>query len=365
MSTKFGNMRKHDQDIEAFLQKQGPLALQRCTFSDVKKMTDSFKLKLGEGGYGAVYKGKLHNGSSVAVKLLNDSESNGEEFINEVASISKTSHVNIVSLLGFCLEGRRKALIYEFMPNGSLEKFIYNKNKAETAPSLSWEDMYQIAVGIARGLEYLHKGCNTRILHFDIKPHNILLDEKYRPKISDFGLAKLSTNEESIISMSNARGTIGYVAPEVWNKSFGGVSHKSDVYSYGMMLLEMVGGQKNVNVEGSKESGSEMYFPHLVIYKKLEMGSELGGDGEMSREQNEIAKRMTMVGLWCIQTIPAHRPTMGRVIEMLEGSMESLQLPPKPFMSSPPRSTPESFSTLSSLQSDQSVNLRENVDSSC
>ncbi|CAJ1936850.1 unnamed protein product [Sphenostylis stenocarpa] len=342
---QFGKIKKNDRVIEAFLESQGSMGLKRYSFSDVKKMTDSLKIKLGEGGYGSVYKGKLFNGCSVAVKILNETKDNGEEFINEVASISKTSHVNIVSLLGFCLEGSRKALIYEFMSNGSLEKYIHKKTaeKKKTAtPSLSWDRLHQIAIGIARGLEYLHKGCNTRILHFDIKPHNILLDETYRPKISDFGLAKLNTRDESIISMSNARGTVGYVAPEVFNTSFGGVSHKSDVYSYGMMLLEMVGGQKNINVEASRSS--ELYFPQLVIYKKLEQGNDLGLKGILSGEENEIAKRMTLVGLWCIQTIPSHRPTISRVIEMLLGSVDSLEMPPKPFLSSPPRSTTD-FST--------------------
>ncbi|RDY09122.1 LEAF RUST 10 DISEASE-RESISTANCE LOCUS RECEPTOR-LIKE PROTEIN KINASE-like 2.1, partial [Mucuna pruriens] len=347
--TQFGKIKRNDQIIEAFLVSQGSImGLKRYRFSDVKKMTDSFKIKLGEGGYGSVYKGKLLDGCSVAVKILNESKENGEEFINEVASISKTSHVNIVSLLGFCLEGTRKALVYEFMFNGSLEKYIHKKaeetESQTTTPSLSWERLHQIAIGIARGLEYLHKGCNTRILHFDIKPHNILLDETYRPKISDFGLAKLSTRDESIISMSNARGTIGYVAPEVFNKSFGGVSHKSDVYSYGMMLLEMVGGQKNMDVEGSQSS--EIYFPQLVIYKKLEQSNDLGLDGILSSEENEMAKRMTMVSLWCIQTIPSHRPTISRVIDMLEGTVDSLEMPPKPFLFSPPRSAP-GFSTAS------------------
>lgn len=323
------------------------MGIKRYSFSEIKKMTNSFKVKLGEGGYGSVYKGKLLSGGSVAVKILNESKDNGDEFINEVASISKTSHVNIVSLLGFCLEGSRKALVYEFMSNGSLEKYIHKKAAEEnktTTPPLGWDRLNQIAIGIARGLEYLHKGCNTRILHFDIKPHNILLDETYRPKISDFGLAKLSTRDESIVSMSNARGTIGYVAPEVFNKSFGGVSHKSDVYSYGMMLLEMVGGQKNINVEASRSS--ELYFPHLVIYKKLEQGNDLGLDGILSGEENEIAKRMTMVALWCIQTIPSHRPTISTVIDMLLGSADSLEMPPKPFLSSPPR--PTAFSSAMS-----------------
>ena len=139
-------------------------------------MTKSFDTKLGQGGYGSVYKGKLQDGSLVAVKVLKESKGNGEEFINEVASISRTSHVNIVTLLGFCVQGWKKALIYEFMANGSLEKFIY-REKTLVNHQLEWSTLYKIAVGIARGLEYLHRGCNTRILHFDIKLHNILLDE--------------------------------------------------------------------------------------------------------------------------------------------------------------------------------------------
>nr|WIL59902.1 nodulation protein [Melilotus officinalis] len=300
-------------------------------------MTNNFEVKLGQGGYGAVYRGKLLNDHLVAVKILNTSKGKGEEFMNEVSSITKTSHVNVVSLLGFCFDGRKKALIYEFMSNGSLDKFIYN-TQPEHNQSLSWEILYQIAKGIARGLEYLHRGCSTRILHFDIKPHNILLDENFCPKISDFGLARLCPKKESIISMSGARGTMGYVAPELWNRNFGGVSYKSDVYSYGMMLLEMVGGRKNINANASHSS--EIYFPHWV-YKRFDLGTDLRPD-EVIAIEDEIAKRMTIVGLWCIQSLPNDRPTMSRVIEMLEGNMNSLEIPPKPILSSPTRSVPKS-----------------------
>jgi serine/threonine protein kinase len=161
------------------------------TYSNLKKLTNSFKEKVGQGGYGAVYKGKLPNGCVVAVKILSASKGNGEEFINEVASINRTSHVNIVTLLDFCYERTKRTLIYEFIPNGSHDKSIYDKGSPITNHHLTNKTMFQIAVGIARGLEYLHRGCNTRILHFDIKPHNILLDKDLRPKISDFGLAKL------------------------------------------------------------------------------------------------------------------------------------------------------------------------------
>ncbi|MBA0587296.1 hypothetical protein Gorai_000428 [Gossypium raimondii] len=130
------------------------------------------------------------------------------------------------------------------MPNGSLERFIYKEVTMKDRQHLSLEKLFEIAIGIARGLEYFHLGCNTQILHFDIKPHKILLDDKFLPKIADFGLAKLCTMKESIVSMLEARGTIGYIAPELFCRNIGGVSHKSDVYSYGMMILEMVGGRK-------------------------------------------------------------------------------------------------------------------------
>ncbi|XP_057732851.1 LEAF RUST 10 DISEASE-RESISTANCE LOCUS RECEPTOR-LIKE PROTEIN KINASE-like 2.5 isoform X2 [Arachis stenosperma] len=345
---------KSNQQIETFLKNHGVLSLKRYKFSDVKKMTNSFKDKLGQGGFGAVYKGKLSNGFDVAVKILNPSKGNGEEFINEVASISRTSHVNVVTLLGFCFEGHKKVLIYEFMSNGSLDNFIYKKDPKNT-PLLSWDNLYQISIGIARGLEYLHRGCNIRILHFDIKPHNILLDENFCPKISDFGLAKLCSRKESHISMSETRGTIGYIAPEVSNRHFGRVSYKSDVYSYGMMLLEMVG-MKEKNITAEPSQSSEMYFPDW-IYKRLEQGSQLGpdDDGEVIIEENDVVKKMTVVGLWCIQPIPDDRPTMSKVVEMLEGSMNFLELPPRPVLSSQIRLVIESSTIVSSLVESSSI----------
>lgn len=346
-------MKKNQKDVEAFIKNHGPLTIKRYTFSEIKKMTNSFQVKLGEGGYGSVYKGNIANNCPVAVKVLNASKGNGEDFINEVLSISRTSHVNIVTLLGFCLESRKKALIYELMPNGSLEKFINKRDHLETSPSLSWETLHQIAEGIAKGLEYLHRGCNTRILHFDIKPNNILLDKNFCPKISDFGLAKLCSKTHSIVSMLDARGTVGYIAPEVWNRNFGGVSHKSDVYSYGMMILEMVGGRQDMNRELSHSS--DIYFPHWV-YKQIELDNNnvAWERSSMTLEEKEIAKKMVIVGLWCIQTIPSDRPPMNRVIEMLEGSLEQLQIPPKPFIFSPIRTGEEYCPTdnLDSFSSD-------------
>nr|XP_009592666.1 LEAF RUST 10 DISEASE-RESISTANCE LOCUS RECEPTOR-LIKE PROTEIN KINASE-like 2.4 isoform X2 [Nicotiana tomentosiformis] len=321
--------RREHQNIESVLRQYGSLAPKAYSYSDIKKMTNSLQEKLGQGGYGGVYKGSL-NGRLVAVKILNETKGNGEEFVNEVASISRTSHVNVVTLLGFCFNGRERALVYEFMPNGSLDKHIYGEGS-----KLGWEKLYEIALGIGRGLEYLHRGCIARILHFDIKPHNILLDEDFCPKISDFGLAKLCLQKESIISMLEARGTIGYIAPEVFSRNFGSVSHKSDVYSYGMMVLEMVGGRRNYSAERSNHS--EIYFPRWA-YQRLVTDEDINIQCSTTKEEKEIAKKMILVGLWCIQTDPSQRPPMSKAIEMLEGSLEAIQFPPKPFICSPSRS---------------------------
>ncbi|KAL6609551.1 hypothetical protein ACP70R_039520 [Stipagrostis hirtigluma subsp. patula] len=310
--------------IESFLQKHEAQHPKRYTYSEMKSMTKSFSHKLGRGGFGTVYKGNLPNGRDIAVKLLKDSEDDGQEFMNEVASIMRTSHVNVVSLLGYCLQGSKRALIYEYMPNGSLERFARGQN-SEGENSLSWEKLFDITVGIARGLEYLHRGCSTRIVHFDIKPHNILLDQDFCPKISDFGLAKLCMTKESIISIDGARGTIGYIAPEVFSQQFGRVSSKSDVYSFGMMVLEMVGARNNTH--NSSETSSK-YFPQWV-YEHLE--EYCVSAGEISVD-TELVRKLIVVGLWCIQLQPNNRPSMTRVVEMLESKANDLQIPPQSLL---------------------------------
>ncbi|XP_027365551.1 LEAF RUST 10 DISEASE-RESISTANCE LOCUS RECEPTOR-LIKE PROTEIN KINASE-like 2.1 [Abrus precatorius] len=340
--TRWKKKNPTNQRIEVFLKRYGPLQIKKFGYSEIKKVTNSFKNKLGQGGFGSVYKGQLQDGRYVAVKVLSELKDDGEDFINEVATISRTSHINIVSLLGFCFEGSKRALVYEFMSNGSLEKFIFEGSVLMTDCQLDCQMLYHIAIGVARGLEYLHKGCNTRILHFDIKPHNILLDENFNPKISDFGLAKICTRKESAVSIFGARGTAGYIAPEVFSRNFGTVSHKSDVYSYGMMILDMVGTRKNVKAQ--VDHSSEIYFPHW-IYKHLESNQELGLRIIRNENDSEKVRKMTMVGLWCIQTDPSTRPNITKVVEMLEGTVELLPMPPKPFLS------PSTFPVDSSCES--------------
>lgn len=326
-------LQKHAQsksNTEDILRRYEALTPKRYNYSDLKKITRCFKEKLGEGGYGTVFKGTLPDGCMVAVKLLKESKGNGEEFLNEVTSIGRTSHVNIVSLLGFCLQGSKRALVYEYMGNGSLEKYIYSES-LKTA--LGWESLRKIAVGIAQGLAYLHQGCSTRIIHFDIKPHNILLDEDFCPKIADFGLAKLCHLKDSVLSMADARGTVGFIAPEVYYRGFGVVSTKSDVYSYGMMMLQMVKGRTETK-ENTENSG-ESYFTNWIYDCLL---NDLQSQ-EISCEMEETAKQMPLVGLWCVQMAPGSRPSMSAVTEMLEKNITELQIPPKPF---PPSLSPQS-----------------------
>ncbi|BBG99550.1 receptor serine/threonine kinase, putative, partial [Prunus dulcis] len=339
--------KKNEIDIQEVITNNGWMAPKRYSYSDVKKMTHWFKDQIGKGGYGTVYRGKLPDGLLVAVKVLSESKGNGEDFINEVASIGRTSHVNIVTLCGFCYERNKRALIYEFMPNGSLDNFIRKQGSEMANSRLEWKKLSEIAVGIARGLEYLHRGCNTRIVHFDIKPQNILLDKYFCPKVADFGLAKLCKTKESI-------GTVGYIAPEVFSWNFGGVSHKCDVYSYGMSVLEMVGARKNLD---SAVSHTSEMFPHYV-YKDLELDKDDNVFGATTEEEKEIARKMVLTSLWCIQTNPSDRPSMSKVVEMLEGPLHSLQIAPKPLLVSPTIAAEDSMTTSQPSETEDSDHIK-------
>lgn len=322
-------MKSEDQTrLENFLKDYEASKPTRFSYADIKRITDQFNEKLGEGAHGAVYKGKLSSEIMVAVKMLNNTERDGREFINEVGTMGKIHHVNVVRLLGFCADGFYRALVYDFFPNGSLQKFICPSNNKDGF--LGWDLLQQVAIGIANGIEYLHQGCDHRILHFDINPHNVLLDDNFIPKISDFGLAKLCSKNQSTVSMTAARGTLGYMAPEVFSRNFGNVSYKSDIYSYGMLLLEMVGGRKNTNVTIGEEN-------FQVLYPDWIHGLLEGGDIHIPIDEEgdfRIAKKLAVVGLWCIQWHSADRPSMKTVLQMLQGEGDKLKVPKNPFNAS-------------------------------
>nr|XP_016446266.1 PREDICTED: rust resistance kinase Lr10-like isoform X2 [Nicotiana tabacum] len=338
--------------IESFLHSRNNFMPIRYPYSNIRKMTRNFKEKLGQGGYGSVYKGKLQSGPNVAVKILTKPKADGQDFINEVATIGRIHHVNVVQLIGYCAERSKRALVYDFMPNGSLDKYITSR---EGGTLLSWQRKSEIALGVARGIEYLHRGCDIQILHFDIKPHNILLDENFVPKISDFGLAKLYPTDNSIVTLTAARGTIGYVAPELINRSIGPISYKADVYSFGMLLIEIAGMKGNL---AAREDMSSQYFPHW-IYDQFDKEKEIEVPDD---DEKKIIKKLTLVALWCIQMNPLDRPSMTKVVEMIEGELQALQTPPRPSESLQP--SPLEFNLSSSLGSTESMILLENCSDS-
>ncbi|CAJ1972273.1 unnamed protein product [Sphenostylis stenocarpa] len=310
--------------IEKFLEDYRAMKPARFTYADIKRITNGFSESLGEGAHGAVFKGMLSREILVAVKKLNDTMGDGKDFINEVGTMGKIHHVNIVRLLGFCADEFHRALVYDFFPNGSLQRFLTPPDNKDVF--LGWEKLQQIALGVARGIEYLHLGCDHRILHFDINPHNVLLDDNFVPKITDFGLSKLCPKNQSIVSMTAARGTLGYIAPEVFSRNFGNVSYKSDIYSYGMLLLEMVGGRKNTNP--SVEDSFQVLYPEWIhnLLEGRDMHINIEDEGDA-----KIAKKLAIVGLWCIQWNPVDRPSIKTVVQMLEGDGDELVAPPPPF----------------------------------
>uniref|UniRef100_A0ACD5TSF4 Uncharacterized protein n=1 Tax=Avena sativa TaxID=4498 RepID=A0ACD5TSF4_AVESA len=309
--------------VEKFLRMQKMIGPTRYAYTDIVAVTSHFRDKLGQGGYGSVFKGVILPGDvHVAVKMLDGKANcNGEDFISEVSTIGRIHHINVVRLVGFCSEEMRRALVYEYMPCGSLDKYIFSAEK-----NFSWDKLNEIALGIARGINYLHQGCDMQILHFDIKPHNILLDCNFVPKVADFGLAKLYPRDNNFVPLNALRGTIGYIAPEMISRSFGVISTKSDVYSFGMLLLEMAGGRRNADPNAA--NSSQAFYPSWVYDRltKEEMG-------EISDEMHELERKLCLIGLCCIQIMSDDRPAMSEVIEMLEGGTDGLQVPSRPFFS--------------------------------
>ncbi|WCJ30684.1 lectin protein kinase family protein [Euphorbia peplus] len=289
-------------------------------YKELRAATKGFKEKLGTGGFGSVYKGCLANGMVVAVKQLEGIEQGERQFRMEVATISSTHHLNLVRLIGYCSEGRHRLLVYEFMKNGSLDQFLFDSGKL-----LNWEQRFSIAVATAKAITYLHEECRDCIVHCDIKPENILLDENYNAKVSDFGLAKLINSKENRYkTLASIRGTRGYLAPE-WIANLP-ITSKSDIYSYGMVLLELVSGMRNFTV--SEETNMKKFS--LWAYEEFSKGNIWGivdrrlVDNEVQIEQ---VMRAIQVAFWCIQEHPSHRPKMGKVVQMLEGVAEIARAP--------------------------------------
>eukprot|EP00249_Psilotum_nudum_P024697 c29267_g1_i3 orf=82-1539(+) len=295
----------------------------KFSYAALEVATQGFATLLGKGGSGSVYEGRIQNGIRVAVKKLDRAGEGHKEFYAEVATIAHIHHVNLVRLLGFCIEGNHRLLVYEFVENGSLDKWLFRKNQDNETPRiLDWGTRVTICLETARALAYLHEECEEKILHLDVKPQNILLDRDFRVKVGDFGLSRSIGRDESRI-VTTMRGTPGYLAPE-WLRELG-VSNKSDVFSYGMVLLELVSGRKNVD---HSADSSNWYFPKVACSKAREdkvheiIDSALGSSVDQKQ-----ARRLLWIAFWCIQEIPEVRPTMAKVVQMLEGNVDIIEPP--------------------------------------
>ncbi|CAL5028630.1 unnamed protein product [Urochloa decumbens] len=289
------------------------LPLKAFNYAELEKATSGFQEVLGTGASGIVYKGQLQDdlGTYIAVKKIDKLEHETEkEFTVELQTIGRTHHKNLVRLLGFCNEGKERLLVYEFMTNGSLNRFLFGDVRLE------WNLRAQIALEVARGLLYLHEECSTQIIHCDIKPQNILLDGNFTAKISDFGLAKLlRTNQTQTIT--GIRGTRGYVAPE-WFKSTG-ITAKVDVYSFGVILLELVCCRRNVESEIAEDDKKILTYWANDCYRCGKVDFLVEGDDEAIFYLNKV-ERYVAVALWCLQEDPTMRPTMLKVTQMLDGA---------------------------------------------
>nr|BAJ96500.1 predicted protein [Hordeum vulgare subsp. vulgare] len=280
--------------------------------------------KLGEGGFGAVYKGTLPDGEEIAVKRLSKSSTQGvKELKNELALVAKLKHKNLVRLVGVCLEHEERLLVYEFVPNRSLDKILFDTEKRE---QLDWGKRYKIINGIARGLQYLHEDSQLKVVHRDLKASNILLDTNMNPKISDFGLARLFGRDQTQAVTSRVVGTYGYMAPEYVMR--GNYSVKSDAFSFGVMVLEIVTGRKNNDCYNSQQSEDLL----TTIWEHWTAGTVLATmDPSIGSSFSESdVRRCVHVGLLCVQGNPAERPVMSSVVMMLGGETVSLSAPSKP-----------------------------------
>ncbi|CAL5440349.1 unnamed protein product [Camellia sinensis] len=313
--------------MERFLQELAKDRPVRFTAQQLCSFTTNYSTRLGSGGFGIVYKGQFPNGVQIAVKVLNRSLDRGAEqqFMAEVSTIGRTYHINLVRLYGFCYDHIMSALVYEYMENGSLDKHLFSDTQA-----IEWVKLHEIAIGTAKGITYLHEECEQRIIHYDIKPGNVLLDANFFPKVADFGLAKLCNRDNTHVSSTGYRGTPGYSAPEFLLKNYS-ITHKCDVYSFGMLLFEIVGRRRNARVGHAEEEESMDWFPKYVWdeFEKGELGAMILSCG-IEENEREKGERMAMVALWCVQDSPEARPPMSAVVKMLEGGVE-VKPPPKPF----------------------------------
>ncbi|KAL9234075.1 hypothetical protein vseg_008987 [Gypsophila vaccaria] len=308
------SQKKNNPTLYSVREVEGQLLenIRQFSYNELRVATDNFSLsnKIGRGGFGIVYKGVLKGGLQAAVKTLSiDSKQGLREFLSEINTITNVRHTNLVELLGCCAEGTNRILVYEYLPNNSLDRALLGYTSDRSI--LNWERRSAICLGTAKGLAFLHEELVPPIVHRDIKASNILLDTNFLPKIGDFGLAKLFPEDITHISTRIA-GTMGYLAPEY---ALGGrLTKKADVYSFGVLILEIISGQSSskANWGGSHKYLLEWAWQLYVEGRVLEIV-----DTEMGEYPEDLVIRFMIVSFFCTQGAASRRPSMRQVIEML------------------------------------------------
>ncbi|XP_075522577.1 cysteine-rich receptor-like protein kinase 43 [Primulina tabacum] len=320
----FRALARKDQN-GADLEEIAAQAHKQFSFETLSKATNNFHPdhKLGEGGFGPVFKGKLADGRVIAVKKLSQRSSQGKkEFENEANLLALVQHRNVVNLLGFCVKGAEKLLVYEYVANESLDKLLFKSHGREV---LDWDRRRDMITGIAKGLLYLHEDAHCCIIHRDIKASNILLDEKWEPKIADFGLARLYPEDQTHIN-TRVAGTNGYMAPEYL--MHGNLSVKADVFSFGVVVVELISGQKNSTFNRDPDSQSLLEWAYK-LYKKNRSIEIVDPTLAPSSDRDQISM-FIQIGLLCTQSDPQTRPDMRRVVILLSRKPTVLDDPLRP-----------------------------------
>ncbi|WOK96318.1 hypothetical protein Cni_G05025 [Canna indica] len=325
-STLRGDLSIEMETISKFLkdiEKEKPM---RFTPHHLIHFTNNYAEKLGSGEFGVVYKGRFPNGIKVAIKVLHgtsDNKRDEEQFMAHIRTISRTYHFNLVKIYGFCFDKAVKALVYEYMENGSLAHHLF-----DVSPNrIEWRKLREIAIGTAKGIRYLHEELQQKIVHYDIKPGNILLDANFNSKVADFGLAKLCDRENTCVTFTGASGTPGYAAPELWMPL--PVTQKCDVYSFGMVLFEILGRRRNLDV---RRGQSKQWYPKWVwqMFEQGQLETVISDSGVELKYQDK-ARAMCKVALLCVQYNPEERPSISSVVRMLEEEEEVIIMPTDPF----------------------------------
>ncbi|XP_008788453.2 cysteine-rich receptor-like protein kinase 10 isoform X2 [Phoenix dactylifera] len=325
---------KEEEDLEAIAAKEQKMFKYETLMAATRNFSP--KQRLGEGGFGPVFKGRLEDGREVAVKRLGrGSRQGGREFTNEAMLLSRVQHRNVVNLYGYCSHADERLLVYEYVPNESLDKLLFSRRGGgggdepevgrRRVELMDWKRRYEVIVGVARGLLYLHEDAHTPIIHRDIKASNILLDDRWVPKIADFGMARLFPEDLTHVN-TRVAGTNGYMAPEY--VMHGSLSAKADVFSFGVLVLELISGQKNSSFVPNAEADSLLEWAWKLFKKGRSL--EMMDPTMRSTAVTEQVAMCVHIGLLCTQSDPKLRPHMKRVVVILSKKPSTLEEPLRP-----------------------------------